>query len=99
MMPAAFVIPRVDVMAEGTTAKTEHAVTVDVVVLHRQPNATEGLRESIILGGKCYDTIIADRSLGGKVRLVGGNRQSSLQSGYSQNLHLLKNVYRNALNL
>ena len=75
MMPVAFVIPRTDIMTEGTTAKTEHTITVEVVILHRQLNATEGLRKSIIIGGKCYDKVIEDRSLGGKVRKVGGDRR------------------------
>jgi len=79
MMPAAFVIPRVDEMDYGTTAKTEHAITVDTVVLHRhrlvEGSVTPGLRKAIILAGKCYDTIIGDKSLGGKVRLVGGRRR------------------------
>lgn len=44
-------------MMDGTTAKTEHAITIDTVVLYKhnlvEGSITPGLRKTITLTGKC----------------------------------------------
>jgi len=65
--PVCLITPSLDVIRDRSTTQLQHELTVDLVILTRNRDYSQGVIDTLDLIGEVYDSLSADRSLGNVV--------------------------------